>query len=63
MPRRNMKSHDRKVRKARGKFNPELAARLKQLTPTYRLDHLVSPCPRQRLAGGPLMHAHVSQRL
>ncbi len=33
--------HERKVRKAHAKFNPELAARLRQLTPTYRLDHLV----------------------
>ncbi len=39
---RNMKSHDKKVRKAYAKFNPDLAQRLKQLTPTYKLDHLVS---------------------
>ncbi|KAG2433092.1 hypothetical protein HYH02_012795 [Chlamydomonas schloesseri] len=38
---RNIKAHDRKVRKARAKQNKELAKRLAALTPTYRLDHLV----------------------
>lgn len=36
-----MKAHERKVRKARGKFNAQLAERLKALSPTYKLDHLV----------------------
>ncbi|KAG2488833.1 hypothetical protein HYH03_012632 [Edaphochlamys debaryana] len=38
---RNIKAHDRKVRKARAKHNADLAKRLAALTPTYRLDHLV----------------------
>ncbi len=38
---RNIKAHDRKVRKARAKQNKDLAKRLAALTPTYRLDHLV----------------------
>ncbi|GLC41828.1 hypothetical protein PLESTM_001249900 [Pleodorina starrii] len=38
---RNIKAHDRKVRKARAKQNADLAKRLMHLKPTYRLDHLV----------------------
>ena len=38
---RNIKSHAKKVRKARAKHNAELARKLAALTPTYRLDHLV----------------------
>ncbi|GLI67532.1 hypothetical protein VaNZ11_011746, partial [Volvox africanus] len=38
---RNIKAHEKKVRRARAKQNAELAKRLKQLKPTYRLDHLV----------------------
>ncbi|KXZ46900.1 hypothetical protein GPECTOR_39g394 [Gonium pectorale] len=38
---RNIKAHDRKIRKARAKQNADLAKRLSQLKPTYRLDHLV----------------------
>lgn len=36
-----MQVHNKKVRKAYAKFNPELAQRLRGLTPTYKLDHLV----------------------
>lgn len=50
-PLRNMKAHDRKVRKARGKFNRDLAERLKALTPKYKLDHLVK---ERWVAGGAL---------
>ncbi|GFR53151.1 hypothetical protein Agub_g15871, partial [Astrephomene gubernaculifera] len=38
---RNLKTYDKKVRKARAKQNADLAKRLMQLKPTYRLDHLV----------------------
>jgi hypothetical protein len=40
-PCRQIKAHDRKIRKAQAKLNPELAKRLAALTPSYRLDHLV----------------------
>lgn len=39
--RSNIKVHDRKVQKARAKQNAELAKRLLELKPSYRLDHLV----------------------
>ncbi len=55
-----MKAHERKVRKAKAKFNPELAARLKQLTPTYRLDHLVRPHPPRPPSRAPF-HARRQQ--
>ncbi|EFJ52618.1 hypothetical protein VOLCADRAFT_54970, partial [Volvox carteri f. nagariensis] len=38
---RNIKAHEKKVRKARAKQNADLAKRLMHLKPTYRLDHLV----------------------
>jgi pescadillo protein len=36
-----MKAHYKKIRKAKAKFNRELADRLQKLAPTYKLDHLV----------------------
>lgn len=41
MPRRNIKAHDRKIRKAKAKLNTELAKRLVALKPGYKVDHLV----------------------
>ena len=40
-PCRKVKIHERKIRKAKGKFNNDLADRLRALKPTYKLDHLV----------------------
>lgn len=45
---RNLKAYDRKIRKAKAKLNLELATRLKNVKPGYKVDHLVKERCGQR---------------
>jgi pescadillo protein len=50
--RRDLKTYDKKIKKATAKQNLELAQRLKNLKPGYKVDHLVKERCVQRAGGG-----------